>query len=818
MPIDPSHFQTGGALQSAVAASLVHEREAAAALRPGDEVGNFRVLRELGRGGMAIVYLAERRDGEYEQQVALKWMQAVQADGVGEALFRRERQALADLNHPHIARLLDGGRTPEGRPWFAMEYIDGPPLDRHCIAAGLPVRQRLQRFLEVCSAVAFAHARGVLHRDIKPSNVLVDGEGSAKLLDFGIAQLLGSDDTLAARAFTPGFASPEQVAGEPLTAASDVYQLGRLLAAVLSHDAQERDTVTGGAGTRVQTAAPGAVPVTHVPENLPADLAAILAMACHPEPSRRYATVDALAADVRAFLDHRPIAARPRTAGYLATRFVQRHPLGVSLGVLALTVLIAASLGFTHRLAQERDIAQAERDTAQRERDAAQRARAASEAINRFLNEDLLDAANPLRRAPGAPEVTVRQALDAAEAQVGTRFAAAPDVRAEVLVTLGVVRYEFGEYERARALYEAALQAATALEPTHPARLRAQAELGALDISEQDFARGIATFQALTEQGAREFAHDDPRVWNWRLRLLEARSRQGADVGVHGEFEVLAQEADAALGSPNAVSGEARLFIAQGQRMNGTPADGAAAAQRAHDDLSATLGPDHPSTLKALSVLAHGLQARGEYDDAIDAARRAFELQRARYAFDTIDTLFLQNEYGFLLNAVGRVEEAEPVFADLVARRAAMWGEGAIQVVPPLSNLAHARMHLGRHAEALADFQRAIGILDRLPDAPATIRSIVLRGLGDCLREMGRYREAMAALDAGDEVAIALGPDDLRRFALQASHGRLLIAMGERERGLRLLDESISAMQARTTDDNPTLKPLLAARRELVSH
>ncbi len=806
MPLRPEDLQTGGALQGAVAASLVREREAAVELQPGDVVGNFRVLRELGRGGMAVVYLAERSDGEYAQRIALKWMQAAQIGDSGEALFRRERQALADLNHPHIARLLDGGRSAQGQPWFAMEYIEGQPLDAHCIAAALPQRARLERFLEICSAVAFAHAHGVLHRDIKPSNVLVDAQG-AKLLDFGIAQLMGDDDALAARAFTPGFASPEQHAGEPLTAASDVYQLGRLLAAVLSHDVQERNTVAGGSAL-LGSAAPGDAPGTAVPANLPVDLAAILATACRQELTQRYATVDALAADVRAFLEHRPVAARPRTAGYLASRFVQRHPFGVALGVLALTVLIAASAAFTHRLTQERD-------TAQRERDAAQRARAASEAINRFLNEDLLDAANPLRRAPGAPEVTVRQSLDAAEAKVKTRFATTPDVRAEVFTTLGVLRTEFGEYERARELYEAALQAAATLEPAHPARLRVQEELGALDISEDNYPNAITAFQALVELGERELARDDSRLWVWRLRLLEARWHQAGNVGFEPELEALAQAADAALGTPNAVAGEARLLIAGGHRLKGTPAEGAAAAQHAYDDLSATLGEDHPTTLKALVELAHGLQARNENDGAVDAIARAFELQRARSGPDTIDAAFLQNEYGFLLSAVERFDEAEPVFVDLVKRRIALFGEDSIEVVPPLNNLANARMRLGRNADALADFQHAMHILDRLPEAPAARRSMVLRGLGDCLRELGRYKEAMAALDAGDEVAMALGPEDLRRFALQASRGRLLMAMGERERGLGLLDASIAAMQARTTDNSPLLKPLLAARHQL---
>ncbi|MEO6687507.1 MAG: serine/threonine-protein kinase, partial [Dokdonella sp.] len=204
MPIDINDLRTGGALQGSVAASLLRSHDAVAELSSGARIGIYRVVRELGRGGMAIVYLAERADGEYEQQVALKWMLQAQPDATSEALFRRERQSLADLRHPHIARLLDGGRTDEGRPWFAMELIEGERLDLHCVQHALPQTQRLALFTQVCAAVAFAHARGVIHRDIKPSNVLVDADGSAKLLDFGIAQLLGQEDSLATNAYTPG--------------------------------------------------------------------------------------------------------------------------------------------------------------------------------------------------------------------------------------------------------------------------------------------------------------------------------------------------------------------------------------------------------------------------------------------------------------------------------------------------------------------------------------------------------------------------------------------------------------------------------------
>ena len=232
MPIDPAQLQTGGALQGAVAASLLREHEAAAELQAGDTIGSFRVIRELGRGGMAVVYLAERNDGEYEQCIALKWMQAGQGDSTGEALFRRERQALANLNHPHIARLLDGGRTPQGRPWFAMEFIDGPPLDRYCIDAALPLRQRLERFLEVCSAVAFAHAHGVLHRDIKPENIIVAADGKVYFLDFGIARILDVPSLTKTEALmgphTPGYAAPEQFNNlkSDIDSRADLFSIG----------------------------------------------------------------------------------------------------------------------------------------------------------------------------------------------------------------------------------------------------------------------------------------------------------------------------------------------------------------------------------------------------------------------------------------------------------------------------------------------------------------------------------------------------------------------------------------------------------------
>jgi len=821
MPIRPEDLLTGGALQGAVADSLLRQREEAALLAAGDQVGSYRIVRELGRGGMAVVYLAERADGEYSQQVALKWMQGARLDAEAEALFRRERQALADLRHPHIARLLDGGRSEEGRPWFSMEFIDGLPLDRHAIDAGLSTPQRIALVLQVCDALAFAHGRGFLHRDIKPSNVLVDGEGSARLLDFGIAQVLGQDESPARAAFTPGFASPEQLRGEPLSVRSDVYQLGRLLATTLASTSTERDTVVAQAGIAVTRVASDtrtesvATTPGELPAGLAVDLAAILRRALAADPARRYANVPALADDLRAFLDRRPVAARPQRPAYLLTRWTQRHPLAAALSTLVLLALVAMALGFSQRLRIERDIAQGERDLARQERDAAVLARARAEAITRFLNEDLLDAANPLRRAPGAAEVTVREALQAAEARVETRLSDQPETLMSVLATLATLRYEFGEYEDAARLYERARALADSVHETDPQRLRLLANEGALWLSKQDFVASGERFGALVALGERTFGADDERTLEWQLRLLEARSRQGADPAFRDAFEALAQRADAASGGPNRVAGEARLFIAHSFRAAGQADAGAEAAALAHADLVASVGEDHPSTLKAQAVLALGLAAQGRDDEAATTMRSAYERQRARYGPHGLDSMFLQNEYGFMLVGMSRMREAVPVLTEVVERRAAYGGHASVGLIAPLSNLANAQLRLGELDAALASIERAIAVFEQQASPLPAMGAVIHRSRADVLRELGRFDAAATALDQGDAQAALLTAGDIRALALQGSRARLAFARGERERGRLELDAVIVAMRAQLADSHPVLRVLIEARQAM---
>ncbi|HXS26394.1 MAG TPA: serine/threonine-protein kinase [Steroidobacteraceae bacterium] len=321
----------------------------------GRRIGAYRILAEIGGGGMGRVYRAVRADDEYRQVVAIKLVRAgVDAEFVAQRL-RAERQILANLAHPNIARLLDGGTTEEGVPYLVMELIEGVPITRYCAERRLDVRARLELFLEVCAAVQYAHQNMVIHRDLKPSNILVTVEGTVKLLDFGIAQALepgivpGSAETTvnALRILTPEYASPEQLSGDPVTAASDVYSLGVVLYELLTgvRPYRRSDRITRDVARAVLTPALSK-PSTIVPRRdfrsrrLRGDLDSIAMMALRREPARRYATVEQLALDIRHHFAHRPVAAHPPTLRYRASSFVARHTLAVTAGCLVAAALI----------------------------------------------------------------------------------------------------------------------------------------------------------------------------------------------------------------------------------------------------------------------------------------------------------------------------------------------------------------------------------------------------------------------------------------------------------------------------------------------
>ena len=333
------------------------------ALALGDRVGPYRVIEELGRGGMGIVYRAERADGEFSQVVALKLVRRGFDGNDTTVRFRRERQILAQLDHPSIARLLDGGLHTDGRPYFAMELVDGEPITTYCDRKSLSIDARLRLFCRVCDAVQYANGRLIVHRDLKPANIFVSAAGDLKLLDFGIAKLLTDDDASASteltgtgvRPLTPAYAAPEQLRGEPISTATDVYALGVVLCELLT--ARRPFASTSGGLDHVTLDAEPPRPSDVVTQDrddaasideiahargltpralaarLAGDLDAIVLKALRREPQRRYIGAGALAEDLERFLQGRPVAARPEGLRYRAGKFVRRHRVGIAVAV-----------------------------------------------------------------------------------------------------------------------------------------------------------------------------------------------------------------------------------------------------------------------------------------------------------------------------------------------------------------------------------------------------------------------------------------------------------------------------------------------------
>jgi serine/threonine-protein kinase len=362
-----AHDSAGAFLETSAAEFASRHRPESTEL-VGATIGAYRVIEEIGRGGMGTIWLAERADGQFHQRVAIKLIKRGMDSDEILARFLRERQILARLEHPNIARLLDGGISADGRPWFVMEYVKGAPITGYCAEHRLGVEERLRRFVEVCRAVHHAHRNLVVHRDLKPSNVMVTEDGAIKLLDFGVAKLLADDETEAlktapghrARPMTPEYASPEQVAGGNVTTASDIYQLGVLLYELLA--GQRPYEVAGRSPAEVersicesQPRAPSTRAQEPVRKRLRGDLDAIVLRALQKEPEQRYPSVEALAEDIERHLANLPLRFPGRSRWYGTVKFVRRNRLPLTIAAGFTVLLLGMGARYTMDIRRERD-------------------------------------------------------------------------------------------------------------------------------------------------------------------------------------------------------------------------------------------------------------------------------------------------------------------------------------------------------------------------------------------------------------------------------------------------------------------------------
>ena len=510
---------------------------------PGARIGAYRILRELAHGGMGTVYLAERADEQYHKTVALKVLRGWNAENDRSVRrFLEERQMLASLEHPDIAQLLDGGVTADGLPWFAMEYVDGMPIDRYCDSRGLPIEERLELFCRVCAAVQHAHRNLIVHRDLKPANILVTPAGGVKLLDFGIAKMLGGDGASNARTatverlMTPLYASPEQVRGDAISTATDVYALGVLLndlltgrdpyllttrepldivRAVLEREPQPPSAaVLLGDDVADRARARGSV-VGRLVRRLRGDLDTIVLTALQKEAGRRYGTAEQLEADVRRHLAGLPVTARPDSRLYRAQKFIRRNRLGVGLATgVALLVLAFAVVTAVQSV---RIRAQAGRITVERDR---------AEQVCTFL-AGLFQTSDPF--AGGGARLTARQILDSGAVRIDRELAGQPETRAQMLFEMGRAYFGLGMRDRARRFVETSL-AIRRRTSSEPRIVVAQTldflgtvlvSQGELDGAERVYREALALRRQL--QGSRH--SDVARTLNGLAGVLRARGR-----------------------------------------------------------------------------------------------------------------------------------------------------------------------------------------------------------------------------------------------------------------------------------------------------
>ena len=744
-------------MRIAVAAHWARESEAAPA---GTIIGAWRVQRELGRGGMGVVMLAERIDGQFEQRVALKLIKrGMDSDAVLER-FLRERQILAFLSHPNIARLLDGGMSTDGRPYFVMEYVDGVPLPEYCSAHSLNLRARLDCILQICAALQFAHRQLIVHLDIKPSNVIVTTGGEVKLLDFGIAKLLGGGNTVPSeetgtqvqRPLTPGYASPEQLKGEPVSTATDVYGIGCLLYELLTGSQAGGFESPAGDGLLAPSKAAARMPALAgiSPRRLQGDLDTIVLKALKREPDRRYLSVDALAEDLRRWLNGHPISARRDTWLYRSGKFTLRHRVGVSLAVFALLGLIATT---TFALSQ-----------ATRARALALRAHA----VTQYL-VDVFRVADP-KGMPGGLKLSAREVLDVGTKRIQAQLAQQPQLEASFSAVLGSIYQGLGENDRAVALLKRSLELQSADE-TDVSRADTLALLARAQYEKGDYpAASIASFEALAEHRAHGALESPPIARDLALQGEIARRR--------GEFrqgEELLQQAlrmsRASLRAPDPqIAAQVNQLAALYGDMNRIE-DATALTEQSLTMFRALYGENHIDIAENLVNLGvfrmqtdHIAQALPALDEAIAIYRRLLPNDHPLLA------LALANE-ARAYDRLKRYREAEPLYREALGMQQRVLGSDHPDLATTLNNLAVLHLHLDDFSGS-ADYSRqamAIWAAQGKPEHPFALISkghlaVALRESGDLVQAERVTREVLASRrrQLGERNrAVAITLDDL---------------------------------------------------------
>jgi serine/threonine-protein kinase len=724
----------------------------------GRRIGPYKLIREIGRGGMGAVYLAVRDDDQYHKQVAVKLIKRGMDTDFIVQRFRNERQILANLDHPNIARLLDGGATEDGLPFFVMDYIEGKPIDVYCESNRLPTIERLKLFRSVCSAVHYAHQNLVIHRDIKPGNILITADGSPKLLDFGIAKLLNPelsaqtiDQTATVlRLMTPDYASPEQVKGARVTTASDVYSLGVLLYELLTGHRpyrlkdsspdeiaqviceKEPDKPSDSIGKirrgRAELEANQKSEIRN-PKSLRGDIDNIVLMAMRKEPQRRYSSVEQFSEDIRRHLEGLPVIARKDTFTYRASKFVRRNKVAVAAAAVVCLTLLAGIVATT----REAKVAAGQAKLAAEQRDTGRIETVKAERIKSFL-QDMLSYRNK------GPDVKVVEVLDEAGRQIETELNDEPEVKAELHQTIGHTYVSLRLFDRAEHHLQAALKLRREIYgEQHLKVAETLASLGGVFLVKGDYATASSYYEkALAMQRALP-GGDNVTLANITREYGAAQRFLGNEQTAIPLYREALDWFRKHYGDEHEMVATLYNDLAGLYREQGKLDDAIVNDERSLE-IFRKLSSRSPSMAHTLQELAMALAEKGEYKQAETLGHEALDLRRQVFGENHPDVANSLHELGWLafLKHDYVTAEAENRKALDIYRRF----PGSIGTAGPLEDLARIRMLTGQPARAEPYLRESLTIWrGLLPKG----NSMIAEGeslLGECLRMQKRYGEA----------------------------------------------------------------------------
>ena len=779
-------------MMTATPPAAVGDQPADGTSRVDRRVGSYRLLRCIGEGGMGAVYEAVRADEQFDKRVAVKLVRAGLAGDAVQRRFRRERQILAQLDHPGIARLLDGGVTDRGEPYLVMEYVEGQPITDYCDQRRLGVSERLDLFRSVCEAVAYAHRNLVVHRDLKPGNILVTAGGDVKLLDFGVSKLLRDTDgdtegtvtQLGGRFLTPAYASPEQLRGEPVSTSSDVYSLGVILYELLCGQrplelggyspveiarALEVDPTRPSDVARTRAAAlTGETRVLRLRRKLSGELDNVVLMALRKEPGRRYASVEQLSDDVARYLDGRPVRAQGDSTTYRVRKFVGRHRTGVAAVVL---LILALGGGVAATSWQAR---RARRDAAE-----AQVQRRKAERVAAFVG-DMFRSADPELRGR---DIKVADVLGEAAQRAHVELAGEPEVQAGVQTAIGQAYAGLGLLAEAKPLLFAALATRARGAAGNVDYVASLDRIANLYFEEQQLDSARVFYERELAALKQERATDTlqlataldglGRIHNWMSDYpgAERLQRQALDL----RRRVLPP------GSVPLAESLNDLAVVLGQQARWSEAEPLHREELAI--VRRQYGPTHPRVADASTNLAFVLQEQAKYAAADSFYRAALTMRLRLLGPDHASVAWTRQNYGNLLllqgNYAGAIENARLV----LALRGRTLPDKHILVSSALQLLGRGLLETGRGAESERLLRESLALRRRNYPPGHWLVASAESVLGDCLVRRGKLAEAEPLLLGADErLRQALGPDHPRSRENAGRLAALYAATGDTAR------------------------------------